>query len=272
MIGRLLLLVLLLAGCSAPAAPPATSSTSPNALWSQRQIHFLGLGDSVTRGFGASTGRGYFDQLSRRLQSTFPRLTAHNISVSSTTSGHHLNVQLPRVATASPDVYGWVVITSGGNDLIHNYGRTPPEEEAMYGATLEQAKPWIANFRKRTEELLDGIKTRYPGGVRVFLATIYDPTDGVGDIENGNLPLPPWKHGLPILQAYNEILRDAAARRPEVYLVDMHKAFMGHGIHHGNRPYFYFANLEDPNDAGYDRLTEEFFAAMAGSVSDSPVP
>ena len=32
------------------------------------------------------------------------------------------------------DVFGLVVMSSGGNDLIHWYGRTPPREAAMYGA------------------------------------------------------------------------------------------------------------------------------------------
>ncbi len=46
-------------------------------------------------------------------------------------------------------------MTTGGNDLIHNYGRSPPREGAMYGATFEQARPWIENFDKRLGEMIE---------------------------------------------------------------------------------------------------------------------
>lgn len=273
----LLALMLLLVGCS--AAPPAPASrTTPSAsprssgpVWSERPVHFVGIGDSVTKGFGASDGGSYFQQLQGRLEAVFPHMQATNLSVSTTTSSHHLDIQLPQLSPHGKDVFGWVVITTGGNDLIHNYGRTSPQEEAMFGASPEQARPWTAHFKKRLNTLLDGLRLRFPGGVRVFLANIYDPTDGQGDIQNAGLPLPPWPGGLDVLDGYNAVIEEAAARRPEVELVDVHKAFMGHGIHHGDEPYYYYSNLEDPNDAGYDRLTELFFDAMQSSVRERPL-
>jgi hypothetical protein len=58
-----------------------------------------------------------------------------------------------------------------------------------------------------------------------------------------------------------------------VHLVDFHAAFLGHGIHcteHRNEnyrkedPYYwYFDNLEDPNDRGYDAIRRLFLIEMS---------
>ena len=72
-------------------------------------------------------------------------------------------------------------MTTCGNDIIHNYGWTPPSEGAMYNATLEQAESWIENFETRLNGMLDKIIELFSGGCEVYLADIYDPTEGVGD-------------------------------------------------------------------------------------------
>ena len=99
----------------------------------------------------------------------------------------------------------------------------------MYGATLEQARPWIDAFAKRLETMLDIIVQRFPGGCHVFLADIYDPTDGFGDAPS--VYLPDWPDALAIDSQYNAILHSAAQRRANVHLVPMHETFLGHGIH-----------------------------------------
>lgn len=257
---------------SVPA--PEVASEKP---WTTGPVQFVGFGDSMTAGFGATDGRGYFqlladpkDKLS--LHPHFPALMATNYAISGTTSLEHLERQLPRIPVAPKEVRGWIVVTSGGNDIIHNYGRTPPKEGAMYGATLRQAEPWIANYQQRLETILIGLKDRYPGGCDIFLANIYDPTDGVGDIENAGLGLPPWPDALEIHTAYNEVIASTADRLPWVHLVDIHSEFLGHGIHHDQsdsehyRPadtsYWYYANLEDPNDLGYEALRRIFLREM----------
>ena len=136
----------------------------------------------------------------------------------------------------------------------------------MYGATLAEAEPWIANFEQRLGRMLDMLDERFPGGCAIFLADIYDPTDGVGDAPS--VFLPPWPAGLAIHARYNEILHRAAAERENVYAVPMHAAFLGHGSHcrqfwrrtyRAEDPYYwYFENIEDPNDRGYDAIRRVF--------------
>jgi lysophospholipase L1-like esterase len=251
--------------------------------WTKRQVLLVGLGDSVTAGFGARKGYSYFDRLLKNpaddfsemsglcLSRVLSNLRATNLSVSGSTSFEVSARQLMALGTNSPDVFGLVVITTGGNDLIHNYGRTPPREEAMYGATPEEAAPWIENFGRRLETTINGVQNRFPGGCQIFLANIYDPTDGVGDADMAGLP--PWKDASKILTAYNEVIQGCAGKFPAVHVVDMRAAFLGHGIHcthfwrkhydYRDPHYWFYSNLEDPNERGYDVIRRLFLIEIA---------
>jgi len=177
------------------------------------------------------------------------------------------------LATQPSDVLGLVVMTSGGNDIIHNYGRKPPKENAMYGATLDQAEPWIKNFEKRLEEMIVLIREKFPGGCHIFLGNIYDPSDGTGITGSWLTGLPSWPDGLSILEAYNKIISECAGKYGHVHLVDIHGLFLGHGIHckkfwlkhycWTDPCYWYQFNIEDPSDRGYDAIRRLFLIEMA---------
>lgn len=265
-----------------PAGPPVDRADFARG-WTDSEVFLVGLGDSVTAGFGARPGYSYFDRLVRNppeefpemqgvcLSAVFPRLRFTNLAVNGSTSLHHVRSQLPKLPCQPTNVLGLVVITTGGNDLIHNYGRTPPAEGAMYGATLAEARPWIESFRTRLNGMVATITNAFPGGCHIFLGNIYDPTDGLGDIHWARLPR--WPDGLTIHAAYNQVLAECAARFPQVHLVDLHAAFLGHGIHctqfwrtfyrKDDPRYWYHANLEDPNERGYDALRRLFLNEMA---------
>ena len=141
----------------------------------------------------------------------------------------------------------------------------------MYGARASEIGDWVANFDSRLDTIARRVREAFPGGCHLFVANIYDPTDGDGDIQYAGLPA--WPEGLQVLAAYNEVLARFADRHPDVTLIDMHSAFLGHGIHctqswHScyckNDPhYWYWDNLEDPNDRGYDAIRRLFLIEMA---------
>ena len=163
-----------------------------------------------------------------------------------------------------------VVITTGGNDIIHDYGRSPSSERAVYGATFDEARPWIVNFEERLNAMLDAINEKFPGGCEVFIGNLYDPTDGTGTARV--VGLPKWSDGLRILAAYSDVIRRSAEARPNVHMVDLHSLFMGHGItcrqfwrktYRKDDPhYWYFGNFEDPNERGYDAARRLFLIEM----------
>lgn len=265
---------------------PVNSFRQP---WTARPVLLVGLGDSVTAGFGAAKGRSYFDRLAgpsapdeypemrgHNLQAVLPNLRVTNLSVSGSTSLQHVRQQLPRLSQQERDTLGLIVLTTGGNDLIHNYGRTEPAEGALFGANVAQAAPWVTNFATRLGEMIGTITNRFPGGAHVFLADIYDPTDGVGDIGKAG-PLPDWPDGLTLHTRFNQIIHDFAARHGNVHLVEMHGAFLGHGIHctqfwrahysPADPHYWFHDNLEDPNDRGYDAIRRLFLQEVAGVLT-----
>ena len=263
-----------------PAGPPVPDEPFQNeTAWTNRNVRLLGIGDSVTRGLGAdSRSHTFFERLrinpsdefpamrGKCLSAMIPNLTSENLAVSGSTSLDHARVIQKQLATASEDVFGIVVMTTGGNDLIHSYGRRPPVEGAMYGATLEQAKPWIAGFRDRLETMFEQITNRFPGGCEIFVGDIYDPTDGVGDAPS--IFLPPWPDGLAIHARYNQTIREVASLHENIHVVPLHETFLGHGSHcrqfwrahyDADDPhYWFYTNIEDPNDRGYDAIRRVF--------------
>lgn len=266
---------------SGPAGP-SVSSDAFAEQWSDRKVHLLGIGDSITAGLGAkSPEHSYFQRLLKNpadefedmrgkcLTQVLPDLSYKNLGISGTTSLQHKDV-LDSLEPFPEDVFGLVVMTTGGNDLIHNYGYSPPREGAMYLATREQAEPWIENFRQRLSGMLDRLGTLFPGGCEIFLADIYDPTDGVGDA--ASIWLKPWPDGLEIHAAYNQIIHDACRQRNNTHLVELYANFLGHGSHcrqfwrasyDSEDPYYWFYdNVEDPNDRGYDAIRRVFLNSI----------
>ena len=260
------------------SAGPDVPAEPFKQIWSEQDILLLGIGDSITDGYGASKGFSYFerliknpegdseDMLGKNLSIIFPKLTTRNIAVSGSTSSEHFK-RIQSLELQPSEVLGIVVMTTGGNDLIHDYGRTPPKECAMYGATLKQARPWISNFEKRLDEMIVGIKKKFLGGCHIFLANIYDPSDGTGNTTTWITGLPAWPDGLLILKAYNKIISQCADKYDNVHLVNIHDSFLGHGIHCKkfwlrhycfSDPHYWYSIIEDPNDRGYDAIRRLF--------------
>jgi len=280
--------------------PQGTGPAGPNVpaepfkhVWNNRKVMLLGIGDSITAGYGAREGFSYFDRLvknsagdspdmsGKNLSTVFPNLETQNLAVSGSTSFEHYEV-IKSLQSQPKDVFGIVVMTTGGNDLIHNYGQMPPEEGAMYGASYTQAKPWIDNFELRLDEMLTHLHKIFPGGCQIFLANIYDPTDATGNTSAWLTGLPPWPDAERILLAYNATLSKFVDKYKYVHLVDIHKPFLGHGIHcrkfwikhyHSDDPtYWFYLNIEDPSERGYDAIRRLFLNEMVKVFAGEKTP
>ena len=263
---------------SGPAGPEVDRSFFEKP-WTDRPIRLVGIGDSITAGLGARTrDHTFFNRLIKNPEDEFPdmngiclsnvltHLESENLAMSGSTSLAHHSVIEERLTPQAEEVFGLVDMTTGGNDLIHSYGRYPPKECAMYGATLAQAEPWIEAFRIRLEDMLVKIEKCFPGGCEIYLGDIYDPTDGIGDAPS--VYLPHWPDGLAIHAKYNQAIAACASLHINVHIVPLHKTFMGHGSHcrqfwrstyaSKDPNYWYFENIEDPNDRGYDAIRRIF--------------
>jgi lysophospholipase L1-like esterase len=274
-------------GYDAPldAAPADGARDGGSADAPAGPLHVIGFGDSVTVGFCASPGDDYISLLVRNddtrypdfagrdLASHFASVTVNNAAHNGWTSCSYSVAMINDLLAADPLVTQptIVLITLGGNDLIHDYNCTAPHECATYCATLAQATPWAANFRTRMDGFINAFKTAVPSA-HIFLANIYDPSDGVGDAANAPIPLPPWPDFEAILALYNQTLAQIATDTGAT-LVDLHTPLLGHGYHYddpqnayyhpADPTYWYCSNLEDPNDRGYRGIRAAFWAAIA---------
>lgn len=266
-------------------AGPLVSREPFESVWSDRDVLLIGLGDSVTAGLGARpASKSYFNRLVKTatdddadgisgicLSKVLPNLSHENFARSGSNSIENLAYLVPQVQVQSMQTFGIIVMTTGGNDIIHSYGRQPPKEGAMYGALYVDAEQWIENYRHRLEKILDEIESRFPGGCEIFLGNIYDPTDGVGNAVLSGLPR--WPDALQIHAEYNAIIAEVCSNRPNVHLVDLHSAFLGHGIYcrqfwndhyrSDDPTYWYWDNFEDPNNRGYDAIRRLFLIEIA---------
>lgn len=268
-------------------AGPQVSRDPFERLWSDEDIMLVGFGDSVTAGLGAEpASNSYFDRLVMTakadsadvegicLSAVLPNLRHSNFARSGSTSIENIEYLVPQLQIQPEHTFGIVVMTTGGNDIIHSYGRQPPKEGAMYGASHADAKVWIENYRQRLNTTLDEIDSRFPGGCEIFLGNIYDPTDGVGNAVLSGLPR--WPDALKIHEDYNTIIADACSSRTNVHLVDIRSEFLGHGIycrqfwndHYRSQDptYWYWDNFEDPNNRGYDAIRRLFLIEIARFV------
>lgn len=263
-------------------AGPAIAAEPFEKTWHDRPVVLIGIGDSITRGLGAAKEHTYFnlllhnddamypDMVGRELTRVFTQLEYHNYALDYTISQQHIDQQLAAVPQYGPDVRGVVVLTSGGNDLIHDYGRTPPQDGAMYGCTYAQAVVWCENLKGRLDTLLQGLMAKFPGGCDIFFANIYDPTDSVGDPQT--MGLPRWRNCVKVLALANTKIAELCERYPNVHRVDIHSEFLGHGIHcdefwhkhyrKDDSHFWYYYNLEDPNRRGFDAIRRLYLQAM----------
>ena len=256
------------------SAGPGINSEAFEKQWADQKLVMIGIGDSITRGLGASRRHSHFQLLVQNddvqypdmkgcdLSSVLPQLQTKNWARDFTVSQEHIEDQLPLVEVYPNDVHGIVLMTSGGNDLIHDYGRSKPVDGAMYGCSYRQAIVWTENIKQRVTMLVEGVMKKFPGGCDIFLANIFDPTDNVSDPQAKGLPR--WRAASKIARLTNQKIAEICEKYENVHLVNIHTEFLGHGIHcterwrkyyHKDDPgHWYYHNLEDPNRRGYDAI------------------
>jgi len=249
----------------------------------RQHTRWVTLGDSISTGFGASPGHGYTallwhndgvwypDWCARDLETFFPDLEKNNFAQNAVTTVEVLGWQLDQIPTGA-DQPTLITITIGGNELIHDYGRSPPRDTAVYGCEDADCLTWSYSFQDRLEQIFVFLRddARFPEPIDIYIADIYDPSDGTGDISGSGLP--DWPDGLVTLGYWNERIRETAVEY-DATVVCIHDIFLGHGLFHDDpdNPYYdatdptywYFINLEDPNDLGYQAVRRVFWEAIA---------
>lgn len=184
---------------------------------------YVSLGDSMSIDAYSGPGLGAASLLNSNVDECFPEFSGLDLQTRWPGLTHlHLardgatthDVLASLQALAPPTGRILFTLTIGGNDLLQGRLRNPHTA--------------ITNYAENLGRILDTLLESYGDRCLILQATLYDPSDGVGDLLTPGIPNP----GLVQLVARaNEVVRNAAASRAEVEIADVHAHFLGHGSH-----------------------------------------
>lgn len=231
---------------------------------------FVAIGDSMSiDDYAGGPGRGAASLLHRNRDNDFPDWAGRDLATATigvqvlardgATASDVLLYQLPRIAQ-TPQL---VTITMGGNDLMVAYGNTQAAEAA------------IAEVAATGEAILTRLAAVTRNGGRIVLTTVYDPSDGTGQIPTAGLS---WSDGPALIRALNAELA-ALAQRHGAVVADVHARFLGHGSNTGdpaqpdprpsNRQLWYCGVIE-PNAWGAHEIRTTWWQALHNSGWSPP--
>lgn len=269
----------------APRPTRGHASFVPASVHPADAVRLIVLGDSISTGTGASRrpGLAYYGLLGSNEGTRWPDAASVDLS---TRFGHEVpvvNVAVGGATTGSMRAnqpgtlrtrlslpvrgHSVVVITIGGNDLQLAIISGDPA-----GGTLTSA---INNIRQTVQFLQD--PANFPDGTSIYLAAVYDPSDGEGFVQGCffNLRLPAFITGLDTWRArYIELGREMGFA-----VIDTLGHFHGHGHNfaHTDNPYYdaadptgWFDDCIHPNDRGHHELRRLFFEAIDGTYRVTP--
>jgi len=229
---------------------------------------YLGLGDTLSvdphpegPGWGACSllarnrDESYPDFAGRDLASGAPEITVACLARAGVTTRGVLEEQLFRLP-ADRGGRTVVTLTAGSNDLLLTL--------RLRGTLLEEDGEAVV---RRLRSMVASIHSRLHHGL-ILLATLVDPSDGVGDLLAAGQPL---IRGLDVVARVNDALRALAAEGDGTMLIDLHAAFLGHGshardarnpYHHPSDPTAWLGDLVAPNRRGADAIRRLWWQAL----------
>jgi lysophospholipase L1-like esterase len=245
----------------------------------------LVAGDSIGVGAGASSpSLSYASLLHHNDARAWPKATGHDLTMAGGAAVQQLNLSRSGATTADtlarvrrhlgehpgPLTAGHAVVTvtTGGNDLKNSFlgammAKAPGQRAAIMASALQKTRADVATL---CDVLQDG--ARFPGGVTVMLANVYDPSDGKDWVASpyGTFKMPGLAQ---TLRQWNAALKQVAQEHHAI-VVDAHAAFHGHGYVGPETAggssvgiaESWFADPIHPNDRGHHALRELFFAAL----------
>jgi len=275
-------------GSAVVGADPDVNTFVPSGYRPANPTRLVYLGDSITAGYGSSTGSMAYPALLEDndssgwpgyddldLQSTYPGLTeVIDVSRGGATTDTMLNQQLDNL---EDELGGFpvsgetiVVFTIGGNDAQLALNPLADADEIMESG--------LANMEEIVDWLLD--PGHFTDGVRIYGTNIYEPTDAVGQYSGCFFGMD-FAGDVATLDSFNDDLRDLASDKG-IALVDLRGHFLGHGFyhddpenehHHADDPSLWMDDdCVHPNDRGHHEIRRLFHAAIEETSLSVDVP
>lgn len=227
---------------------------------------YIGLGDSISIDDYPGAGLGAISLLHRNRDDVYPEFRGSDLvslnewckltslAYDGATTVGVLDLQLPQLP---PDSDGTTVVTLtvGGNDLLQ-----------MLGIRSATAAESIAFIMKNIARIITRVQAMYANGV-IIVSTVYDPTDGVGDLSPGHVEA----DALQMLNETNDWIRALPQQHAGVLIADLHRHFLGHGAHHHDRSHRHYDSADptgwlmldiEPNQRGASEVRRMFWEAL----------
>jgi lysophospholipase L1-like esterase len=207
-------------------------------IWKKRKSadifhYYLALGDSISVDDYPGEGKGaaslfyknrddvYPDFRGKDLLSRCAGIRFRCLAQDGATSSDVLHTQLKQLPEKISD-RAIVTLTAGGNDILTDQCGA---EEIVF------------RLKAIVSQLLDRCHN-----CEILIATIYDPTDGVGDLMETGVTM---KQEMDALRQLNTSIRELSSI-PHVRIADIHQHFLGHGMRHNDSRSQYY-HPEDPS-------------------------
>jgi lysophospholipase L1-like esterase len=254
-------------GCSFKAIAERARQGKPAARVERFYKHYVGLGDSISideyaggPGWGAislfyqNKDEIYPEWKGRDLRSRYPGIDFHSLAADGATSTSVAEEQLPALPPGNDDPT-IVTLTIGGNDFL-----------SLLGSGRVMDREMVDRFRLNLSKILKGLRGRYPNGT-IILGTIYDPTDGVGDLD---MPQVDVQEAYGLFYAFNKAVLDIGGSYGAT-IADIYSHFLGHGSHHGDpkNPHYcsedpssWYVQEIEPNARGAHEVRRLFWEAL----------
>jgi lysophospholipase L1-like esterase len=223
-----------------PPPPPPSGSTSVKAPG--RDL-ILVLGDSLARGTGDETGKGFASDVLESLKKKGPADMA-NLAVNGAESGDTLKVldsENVRRLAASADA---ILLSVGGNDLSHSV----PREAAMTASPLEEIVASRARYAGNLRQILTRLREANPRAPIVLLG-LYDPFGSEG---------PQGRVGASVILSWNTLIEETALSFPKVSVVPTFDLFYG-------RPDRLAVDRFHPNSKGHQAIADRILQLYPGT-------
>lgn len=261
-------------GGSSPQASGADSGTSESGAAAGKQAfktHVI-LGDSISDRGGS--GPFYYDLLDTNDNAKWPDGSGKDLKtrfgpdlavVKASKAGARAQNLGGQVNSISGPLAGPVLVTMtiGGNDVQAALGKL------LTGGDVTAERESFRGFLDEALGLLKQPDKFGPGvEVVVYVANVYDPSDGTGNFKfasgakcGGALGFyPAGQPTAPQLDPFEQIFIDVAAKYKDVHVLDLRAKFSGHGVPAAET--WFVPDCIHPNSQGHDAIRDLFWEAI----------
>jgi lysophospholipase L1-like esterase len=199
----------------------------------------LGLGDSLTRGIGDSSGQGYLGRLKKKMEATGQsNLSMMNLAVSGEVSTELVKQLEDKQTQNLVKQAKWITITIGSNDLFRGSGQ-------LENIDLAGSQKSLNTYKKNISRILQHLRELNPNATITFMG-IYNPFSG---LENEKLTSS-------LVADWNSTLLKIASSYSKVIVVPTFDLFQVNNKQHLSSDNFH------PNDTGYQRIADRVFQVI----------